>query len=220
MLSSIGQAIGDLSDLPRPTKPIDLEAAGQEYLRRAVRESRAAMFNRICPPEYQATDWTRPGFSANREQIARVVDWKPDRKGLILTGPTGRGKTRAAWQLLKRLMCEEGRDVVYWHAMDWFKELQHHVRYGRDEAGPWVNAVASHWLVFLDDYGQDAVTKGKEEWAEAWFFRFLDIRVERGLPLLITSNMTAKDMADRVTDIRSDALVRRILDLCDPVKFQ
>lgn len=217
MLSSIKEAIGSM---PKPDRPVDLDVFGQEFLKNALRESRTATFNRMCPKEYLGTDWSRPCFDQNRPQIAKVTGWSADRRGLILTGPTGRGKTRSAWELTRRLMCEEGRDIVYWHAMDWFSTLQSHVKYGRDDAKGWVDAVAAHWLVFIDDYGQEAVTKSKEDWAESWFFRFLDIRIERGLPMLITSNLGAKEMADRVEGVRSDPLVRRVVELCEPVKFQ
>jgi DNA replication protein DnaC len=74
-------------------------------------------------------------------------------------------------------------------------------------------------VVFIDDWGQEANLKSRENWAEGWFFRFVDYRIERGLPLIITTNLTAKDIARKEGDVRGDPLLRRLLEMSDVVKF-
>ncbi|WP_230679629.1 hypothetical protein, partial [Streptococcus pneumoniae] len=66
--------------------------------------------------------------------------------------------------------------VRYYFAGDWFFRLQSQVHFGQDEARTWIESVASVPVIILDDLGQQAVTTARSEWAEAWFFRFLDLR--------------------------------------------
>lgn len=121
--------------------------------------------------------------------------------------------------LCRRLLCEEGRDVGIWHAQDFFSALQGEIRYGRDEADGFIKRIAARRVLFIDDYGQQAVQSNREEWARGWFFRLLDLRVSAGLPLLMTTNLSAGQLASDSTDIKGDPLLRRLLDLAEPVKF-
>jgi DNA replication protein DnaC len=195
----------------------DFDAAGKAYVATALRKAAEERFWWQCPIEYRESDWNRLGQF--KTQINQVLSWKSGGKGLLLSGPTGRGKTRAMWGLIRRLAIEEGKDVRYWHASEWFATLQAQANYGRDDARGWVDAVAKHPFLFIDDLGQEAVSTAKSAWAEAWFFRFLDLRVGAGLPLFVTTNLSSKQMAEQETDVRGDPLVRRLLDLCEVVKF-
>jgi DNA replication protein DnaC len=124
--------------------------------------------------------------------------------------------------LLRKLALDDGQDFRYWHASEWFSELQKQNRYGRDEASSWVGATAVRPIVVIDDLGQEAIGTVKgEDWAQAWFFRFLDIRLSHGLPLIVSTNLSATTIAGTAqrSEIRSDPLIRRLIDLCDVVRF-
>ena len=54
----------------------------------------------------------------------------------------------------------------------------------------------------------------REEWAQGWFFDFCDRRIELGLPLIITTNLGAKEIAASSGHLRGDPLLRRLLELC------
>jgi len=213
-------AFSALVEAPKEAKiqdRLDFDAAGKAYVANALKAAAAERFHAQCPIEYRESDWNR--LERFGPQISRVLDWKLGKRGMLLSGPTGRGKTRAAWGMVRRLAVDEGHDVRFWHATDWFATLQAHVRYGSDDARGWVDAVAQRRLVVIDDIGQEAVATAKSDWAQAWFFRFLDLRIGAGLPLIVTTNLTADGMAGRTTDVRGDPLVRRLLDLCEVVKF-
>ena len=210
-------------ETPVEYPPIDYAAKGAEYLRDALRRSAIARFEFWASenPVIADTDWNRPQFDANRQAIERVRNWQCATKGLLLTGLTGRGKTRSLASLYSRLS-HEGVDVRWWHSRDLFSTLQSHLRFGCDEAQGWVEAVAGHRVLIIDDFGQEAVTDSRKEWASQHFMRLLDIRVNKGLPLMLSTNLTAQDMANSAGDgprIRSDPLIRRLLDLCDVEKF-
>lgn len=206
-------------EIQAPAEPVDLEARGEAYLVDSIVATRRAYFETNCPPEYRDFDADWPDLQPYREQINAVLAWKLGKKGLLLSGPSRRGKTRSAYALCRRLLCDEAKDVAIWQAHDFFSALQECVRFGRDEAEGFVRRQAHRRVFFLDDYGQHAAIASRAEWAEAWFFRFLDLRIGLGLPLIVTTNLTAAQMSQASTDTRANPIVARFLELAEPIKF-
>lgn len=206
---------------PTPATLEEIEARADSYTLDAILRTRRDYFAANCPRDYHEFDQCRPELQANRAQIEQVMAWNPTTgKGIVASGETGRGKTRSMFALCKRLLCDEGKDVAIWHAKDWFYELESNMRYGKDEAGDFVKRTAARPILFIDDYGQEAVTANRQDWAQGWFFRLLDLRIGNRLPLLITTNLTAKQMAESSRDIAAHPLIRRILEIAEPIKFQ
>lgn len=217
------------AEIPAPS-PDRMEQRSRELIAAAKREDARRRWETLAAdaPALIETDWARPEFDRNRDALAKVAAWdSSSRKGLLLTGETGLGKTRAIIALLRRLALDDGLDFRYWQASSWFSDLSRQNQYGRDEARAWIDAVAARRIVVIDDIGQEAVDKARSDWAQAWFFRFLDVRLAMGLPLIASTNLTAKQMAD-ATDatgkqasakVRGDPLLRRLTELCEVVKF-
>lgn len=208
----------------RSAQTQDIDAIAADYLATAKKQAAQEYWDAHCPPEMRQSDWNHPGLVAHKAQIDRVLTHIPTNKGLLLKGETGCGKTRAMWALMLRLSVYEGREVRCYAAQEWFSNLQSWLNYGRDDAGKWVEACARRKIVFIDDLGQEAMQASRQDWAMGWFFRFLDIRVGEGLPLYITTNLGAEDLASTkdvrgASKVRGDPLVRRLLDVCEPIKF-
>ena len=200
--------------------PFDGEAASAHFLAEARKRDAIARFDSAVPPAMRESDWGHAAMLPNRAQIDRVLAHQVGAKGLLLSGRTGRGKTRSMWALMRRLAHEEARDIRYFHAGDWFAQLQGCLNYGRDDARGWVDAVARRPIVFIDDLGQEAIATARSEWAMSWFMRFLDIRVSERLPLYVTTNLDAQGIAERgASSVRGDPMVRRLIEICEPVKF-
>jgi DNA replication protein DnaC len=215
-----GTPVAALLDFPAPVEPVDMDARAAEYAAQMRRNDLCAYFRANTPPSMQADfDATRPELQANAAQIAKILGWQYGTRGIVASGPTNRAKTRAMFALCRRLLCEESRSVGIWHAQDLFSEIQSCVRFGRDEAGDFIKRLAAKPVLFIDDYGQEALQSNKQEWAQGWFFRLLDLRMGAGLPLLLTTNLTAAEMADGARDISGHPLIRRLLELAEPVKF-
>jgi DNA replication protein DnaC len=200
--------------------PFDGKAASAHFLAEARKRDAIARFDSAVPPTMRESDWGHAGMLANRSQIERVLAHQVGAKGLLLSGRTGRGKTRSMWALMRRLAHEEARDIRYFHAGDWFATLQGCLNYGRDDARGWVDAVARRPVVYIDDLGQEAIQTARSEWAMSWFMRFLDIRVSERLPLYVTTNLDAQGIAERgASSVRGDPMVRRLIEICEPIKF-
>jgi len=196
----------------------------EEDTRKRVLAARTELWNRLCPSNMKESDWQHPRLAPYRTQINKVLGWQatPGGKGLLLVGPTGRGKTRSLWALMKRLMCEESRDVGYWNAIDWFSALGRNLNYGRDDAAGFVRSCAKRPILVIDDLGQEAVVQSRESWAQSWLFSLLDERLSEGRHTLITTNLSADQIAgtkDRDC-IRGEPLVRRLLELCEVTRFE
>lgn len=211
-------------DLPAPNEPVDLETVGQSYLADSILRTRREYFKHRTPIAYQEpfdiARLTTGRAYDNSAALQKVLAWKVGPTGLLLSGPQGRGKTRAAYALCARLLCEESVNVAIWQASDFFAEMQGYVRYGNDEAGAFIERQAARPVFFLDDFGQQALLNSREDWARSWFFRFLDIRLGARLPLIITTNQTASQIAGRDFDVKGDPLLRRLTELAEPIKFQ
>lgn len=200
--------------------PFDHERASTTFLSEARKRDAIARFDWAVPTTMRESDWGHSGMVPNRAQIDRVLAHQVGEKGLLLTGKTGRGKTRSMWALMRRLAHEEARDIRYYHASDWFSSLQGYLSYGRDDARGWVEAVARRPVVYIDDLGQEAMQTARSEWAMSWFMRFLDIRVSERLPLYVTTNLDAHGIAERgASNVRGDPMVRRLIEICEPIKF-
>lgn len=179
----------------------------------------------ICPPALHpdSTDWNHPGLAPHAVQIARVRGWDAaSGKGLLLAGPTFRGKSRALWALAHRLQVTEARRISFFTASDFFSRLGEQVAFGRDDARGWIDAMARLPLLFIDDLGQEAITRSREDWARQWFFALLDTRRGLRLPLFITTNLTACELTGQdATSIRAEGhpLLSRITDVCEIIRF-
>lgn len=212
--------IADLLPALVAPAPVDLEKRGAAYRQEALRRDRLAYFETRCPVEYRDFDPDHPAIQANRAEIDRVLSWQFGRVGILASGRTNLGKTRAMFALCRRLLCDELVDVGIWHAQDFFSELQQQVRWGRDEAADFVKRQAARPVLFIDDFGQEALAANRQEWAHGWFFRLLDLRIGSGLPLLLTTNFSARDFCESSGEIRSNPFVRRLLDVAEPVLFR
>jgi DNA replication protein DnaC len=188
----------------------------------AERKAEAALerWAAACPDNMRETDFADARLCASRSQIDKVLAWQYGTRGLLLTGESGRGKTRSAWHLCRR-MAALGMDIRYFTAQEWFSKLQSQVNYGRDDAGEWIKALAKTPLVFIDDMGQEAVSTSKQDWAASWFFQWVDKRMGNGRPTIFTTNLSAQQMSGyaKTSDIRTDPLVRRLVESCEIIKF-
>lgn len=197
----------------------DWDEVSSRYLRDARRKTAEDRWRNSCPPALQESDWNCAELAPFRAAIDRVLCYRYGKKGLLLSGPTGTGKSRAAWQLIYRLGVIDGLETRSMAAAEFFYKLNDQVNYGHDDACAWVKRLAGIPVLFLDDLGQEAVIKSKEEWAKSWFFQLLDMRLGLGLPLFVTTNLSAAELAEYGGGVRGDPLVRRLLELCDPVVF-
>jgi len=200
--------------------PDYMDQVTADYIKQAKRDSALENWKQKCPIEYQQFDINNDSLKINHKQINYILNWDhKSKKGIIAYGQSNQGKTRTMWELVRILASNHSVKVECYSSAKWFNVLQDNVRYGRDEAYGWVEAVAKRPIVFIDDFGQQALMSNKEDWSFGYFMQFLDIRVSNGLPLLMTTNLNASQITNNLNYIRSEPMLRRLLDVCETIKF-
>lgn len=184
-----------------------------EDQRRAVLASknlRTERWKQICPTEFMQTV---PQRLPHPHLLQRLLAWQYGPIGLLLHGPTGGGKSRCAWLLLKREF-ESGRTVA---ALDSSAGLTYAAKYAdsASEVERWASRLSSVELLLLDDAWKAKFTDS----FEGALFSVINRRTEARLPLVLTCNDTGASLRARMSQDRGDALVRRLREFCQDFPF-
>src|SRR5262249_60990165 len=96
-------------------------------------------WERIGPDEYQRPEVNRIEHELRRRGydtswIRPALAWQYGPRGLLVAGPTGAGKSRAMWMLLRRLLDQEQRSFAWLNAVRFRSGLQAAARDGATES--------------------------------------------------------------------------------------
>jgi DNA replication protein DnaC len=177
------------------------------------KERRGVEFLKKCPPLFLHTDPARLPTAA---QV--VLKWRYNPIGLYLVGPTGTGKSRTAWLLLKRLILDDGRSAITYDGAGWSMAASAAYADSRETA-TWMNRVCSTQVLFVDDLFKGKMTETQEVAA----FTLIERRSLRMLPTIITTNATSASILDRMSDAsredRGLPMIRRLKEFYQWIKF-
>jgi DNA replication protein DnaC len=213
----------DITALCDPCTTLRLEAIRAEERREDLGRKKEAWFD-ICPPAYRKTDWSRRELSPVLAKIATAWQMTAGKPFLILYGKTGRGKTRAGFAVLRRMLIA-GYSVHAVHAGDaWDKgyhvqglssaaRLRHDDdRRMADEADSCIDKAKSAQYLLIDDLGKERTGRdGKVSEAVAeTLFGVIERRLSFRQPTIITTNLSWGDVMKRFATDRGYPLIRRI----------
>lgn len=184
----------------------DAESKAREVEKRA--NERAQKWDEKCPPLYRNTNLADPRI--DRLAIAQIEQWQDaeDGVGLALRGPSGRGKTRLAFVLGRRLFMA-GNSVECITAT----RLAHLCIESYDDNDRIKNAareklrsIRSARYLILDDLGKQKFT----ERAETELYDLIEHRTSHLLPTIWTANVSSDDFADMMSEDRGVPIIRRL----------
>ena len=180
----------------------EAEAAG--WAAAAEVEKREAAWKALCPPLYQQTD---PARLPDQIAYHNAMSFSYSPVGLLLVGPTGGGKSRIAWEWLRRAW-DEGKSISAFTAVEFSHECGKRFFDGSGEA--WIGQVSRAKVLFIDDIGKGRLTdRGESE-----LFGLVEYRTSHLLPIVATMNLSGAGLADRLSEDRGAPLVRRLKEFC------
>lgn len=179
--------------------------------------SRSQWWNKTWKPDsiYHGTVLSRLPDPAASEKVLR---WKPSlKKGVLLVGDSGSGKTRTVYILLKSLLMEEGTYPVIKKCVLLRHEIARAAKSNDELARPkLMKAMIAAPILYLDDLGQMANTATAEEALLA----IVEERTQVGRPIIATSQLTGERfIAQFQMRERGEAIARRLGDFCYNVHF-
>jgi DNA replication protein DnaC len=171
-------------------------------------ELREKAWKEICPPLYQKTDLSHPGIA--REAVNLILNWKDENNGIGLSirGTSGRGKTRLAFVLGKRLYME-GMTVEAITAtrlaqlcVDSYDDSDRVKNAAREK----LRSIRSCRYLILDDLGKQKFT----DRAETELYDLIETRTSHLRPTIWTANMSSDDFARMMSEDRGVPIIRRL----------
>ena len=181
----------------------------EELERNANSRAKDAARNRFL--DEIATSYRNTDFSRISPVLQKAVsEWKFSPRGLGLIGTSGSCKTRAAVLILQR-MAEEGKSVMFLTATSMAQaaiDQFHNDQKRKDEASNLLDRALSTSVLLLDDLGKNRMTDRSEE----TLYEILEHRTSWEQPTIWTSNSGARDLHERFSKDRADAILRRLIE--------
>jgi IstB-like ATP binding protein len=193
--------------------PTVCDACAEAAQSKAQRKGQSR-WERLCPELYRYTDIARlegdlrcQGY--DERWTHDVLEWQYGSQGLLLTGPSGVGKSRIMWFLLRRLLDKENRTAVFLKAVSFRVSLQTAARDGTPEE--FVRRLVRTDVLFWDDLGQMHLTGAASE----MLLHLLEERVCTGRPILATTQYAGRSMdAQFERPEMGQAIRRRLNEFC------
>ncbi len=137
-------------------------------------------------------------------------NYRKDGKGLLLFGDIGTGKTYYAACIANRLI-DEGFRVK----MTNFARLTNQLQGMFEGKQEYIDSLNRYDLLIIDDLGAER----KSEFMQEMVFNIIDSRYRAGLPMIITTNLTAEEIK-KPQEVSFSRIYDRILERCFPIKVE
>lgn len=175
-------------------------------------------YRRMGFPESMMQEWTFDNSDGTNDKIMTAArkyalnfdEFRKQGKGLLLFGTVGTGKTYAAACIANALI-DRGIPVL----MTNFARIANTVGGMWEGKQEYYDSLNKFPLLILDDLAAER----KTEYMSEIVFNVIDARYRAGLPLIITTNLTAEELK-HPSDISYQRTFSRLLEMCLPVEVK
>lgn len=187
----------------------------KEDKRRAERMHRLDMMRRTGFPDAEMRNWNFASDDGGNEKIMDVMKryvanfprMLESGKGLMLCGSVGTGKSFAAACVANALI-DEGTPCM----MTNFSRLVNIINSSFEGRQKYIDSLNDFDLLIIDDLAAERDT----EFMAEQVMSIIDARYRAGLPLIVTTNLTAQELSG-ATDIRKQRVFSRLIEMCVPI---
>lgn len=180
---------------------------------RSVKEMRRVGF-----PDDEMKNWTFDKDDGANEHITSVArkyvenfdTMRADGKGLLFYGTVGTGKTFAAACIANALI-DKGFPCLVTN----FARLINTISGMYDGKQQYIDGLNRFALLVIDDLATEADTEYRNEIV----YNIIDSRYRAGLPLIVTTNLTAEELKNSA-DIRKQRIYSRLFERCIPLEVK
>ncbi len=173
-----------------------------------------------CPPEYCATQWSKidqhPLLSPACATLAKHF-WVGDAQhGLAMHGASGTGKTRAAWDILRRHHFARRWTCAFVKSFDfahWARTAERGRGSDRTEAFRSIDRAKKVDLLVFDDLG----TESYDQTVAGFVWDLFEVRTSQRRPIIVTTEHDGKSLTEKfLPTAKGDAnrIIRRIREFC------
>lgn len=188
----------------------------EEAERKRVEEmERIKNYRRMGFPEADMLGWTFANASGSDKIIAtakKYVDnfseMQKRGKGLLLYGSVGTGKTYAA-ACIANAIIDTGVPCLVTN----FARLVNTIGGMFEGKQEYIDSLNKFRLLVIDDLASERNT----EYMNEHIYNIIDSRYRAGLPLIVTTNLTAEELK-RPADISKQRIYSRLFEMCIPVE--
>jgi DNA replication protein DnaC len=174
-----------------------------------ISEKQEERWKTLCPPLYRESD------PAKLPRLPEVLKWEYGPRGMILMGRTGSGKTRCAWQLLKREHFAGHKIIAFDQVSFAHKCVSAFSAVETSGWEEWIVSVQNAPIVFFDDLGKFRFS----ERVEMELSNIIEFRTSHLLPIIVTTNDDGDSLKARMSENRGEPVVRRLREFCDSIVF-
>lgn len=138
---------------------------------------------------------------------------KETRKGIYIHGGVGVGKTHSMYAMKKYWDDNPNNQICdCWNTSDLIQELRADYDRPKNEKKYTLDYLKdSKRLLILDDLGCEKIT----DWVLEKFYEIINTRYNHVRPVIITSNHSIPELAEKV----GDRIVSRLVEMCDIVEL-
>ena len=145
-----------------------------------------------------------------RNYVEHFEEMKQDGKGLLLYGGVGTGKTYISACIANALIDKEHPCLV-----TNFARLVNTIQGMYDGRQAYIDGLNKYHLLVIDDLASERDTEYMNEVVQM----IIDARTRAGLPIIITTNLTAAELKNPA-DMRKQRIYSRLFEMCIPIHVE
>lgn len=188
----------------------EAEFKHQEKMRR-IAEMRRAGF-----PDSEMQKWTFANDDLDNEKVSKIAknyvanfsEMRKRGKGLLFYGPVGTGKTFISACIANALI-DKGVPCLVTN----FARLVNEISGKFDGKQDYIDRLNEFHLLVIDDLASERDT----EYMNEIVLNIIDSRYRAGLPLIITTNLTADELKNPA-ETRKQRIYSRLFEMCIPIE--